>query len=409
MSQNKFICMNILLLRQSNPYIGSDASSNRFRGLIDGLCHEGHHVTIGVVGGLQKKYEDVNFKSPLDNIEVIYLSRANHYNGIIGRLNTYFFEWWHQIGVRKRFRRILNNNFDIIWLSNYYSVLNLYLKERAKIQGKTFIELNEFYDIYTEEKSSNFLQKWRGRLECEIFKKAIGKIDLFAVMTQTLLRYYQRMAKYDAKFIHLPMTVDITRFLKVSSSVEYIKPYIAFTGTMANHKDGVDVLIQAFSKIADKYPDLNLYLAGFWHYDVPMQDKMIVEYGLQERVHRLGTLSREQIPPFVCNASVLALSRPDSRQAQGGFPTKLGEYLSTGNPVCVTKVGEIADYLEDNVSAFLAIPGDVESFSDALNRALSDKSKAKIVGANGQKIAEEVFNVSVQSQRLSEFIVNNSQ
>ena len=50
------------------------------------------------------------------------------------------------------------------------------------------------------------------------------------------------------------------------------------------------------------------------------------------------------------------MARPDSRQARGGFPTKLGEYLATGKPVCVTKVGEITVYLEDNVSAFLAEP-----------------------------------------------------
>ena len=388
--------------------MGFDASSNRFRGLIDGLCYEGHHVTIGVVGGLQKKNEDKCFESPSDNLDVVYLSRANHYNGLIGRLNTYFLERWHQINVRRKFIRLLNNNSNIVWLTNSSSVLNLYLKSAENIKGKTFIELNEFNDIYTEEKESNFFQKRKGRKDSETFCKTIGKIDLFAVMTQTLLNYYRGMAKKDAKFIHLPMTVDISRFKDVSTTEEYSKPYIAFTGTMANHKDGVDVLIQAFSRIADKYPNLHLYLAGFWHYDVPMQDKMIEDFGLNERVHRLGTLSREQIPPFVCNAEVLALSRPDSHQAQGGFPTKLGEYLATGNPVCVTKVGEIPDYLEDNVSAYLAKPGDVESFANALDRALGDKTRAVIVGTNGRKVAEEVFNVSVQSKRLSDFLMNNT-
>ncbi len=59
---------------------------------------------------------------------------------------------------------------------------------------------------------------------------------------------------------------------------------------------------------------------------------------------------------------------PDSKQAQGGFPTKLGEYLATGNPVCATTVGEIPDYLVDGESVYFAVPGSVDSFADAMLR-----------------------------------------
>ena len=118
-------------------------------------------------------------------------------------------------------------------------------------------------------------------------------------------------------------------------------------------------------------------------------------------------LSREQIPPFICQASLLVLSRPDSHQAQGGFPTKLGEYLATGNPVCVTKVGEIPEYLEDNVSAFMATPGDVDSFADAIDRALSNLEQAKKVGQKGREVAEKEFNSETQARRLHEFLAEN--
>ena len=103
----------------------------------------------------------------------------------------------------------------------------------------------------------------------------------------------------------------------------------------------------------------------------------------------------------------MALSRPDSHQAQGGFPTKLGEYLATGNPVCVTSVGEIPDYLKDNLSAFMARPGDVDSFADALDRAVCDETNAKKVGVNGRKVAEECFNDEIQAKKLSEFLKEN--
>lgn len=398
--------MNILLLRQYNPYLESGASGNRFCGLIDGLCREGHCVTIGVVGGLQKQNE-LSYSCKKTNIEIVYLSKANHYDGIKGRLNTYFFDGLHLLSAKRKLKQLLKHKYDIVWLTNNGDVLRLYKSCFNKFEGKSFIELNEFNDIYKEEKQGNFLQNRKAIKNSDLLLEALAKIDLFAVMTKTLLNYYQGLAKLEARFLHLPMTVDLSRFCGVTTEVEYKKTYIAFTGTMTNHKDGVDVLIKSFAKIADRYPAYHLYLAGFWHYDVPMQEKLIAEFGLQNRIHYIGTLNRDQIPPFICNASVLALSRPDSHQAQGGFPTKLGEYLATGNPVCVTKVGEIPDYLEDNVSAFMAEPGNVDSFADALNRALQDAEKAKLVGAKGKEVAEKTFNAEIQSKRLSEFLKAN--
>ena len=399
--------MNILLLRNYNPYIESGASANRFRGLVDGLCREGHHVTIGVTGGWQKKNERT-FQSSQPNLNVVYLSKANHYHGIIGRLNTYFFDGLHLLMAKMRLKHLLKQHFDLLWLTNNGSVLKLYQSCFGNFVGKSFIELNEFNDIYKEETQGNFLQRKKAQTNNRLFLETIGRIDLFAVMTETLIAYYKKMAKADAKFMLLPMTVDLARFDTASSSEDkYTKPYIAFTGTMNNKKDGVDVLIKAFAKIASRYPSLHLYLAGFWHYDVPMQDALISDFGLKGRVHRVSVLSRDQIPPFVCNASLLALSRPDSHQAQGGFPTKLGEYLATGNPVCVTKVGEIPDYLEDNVSAFMAEPSDVDSFADAMDRVLRDETNAKWVGANGRKVAEENFDAEKQAKRLSQFLIDN--
>lgn len=398
--------MNILFLRKYNPYSEPGASANRFQGLIEGLCNQGHYVTIGVTDGLVRKDEDKNQQYG-ENCEVVYLSQANHYNGLWGRLNTYLFDIFHFLKAGCSLQKLLKQQYDVIWLTSHGNVLRLYLKYFGRFKGKTLIELNEFNDIYKLESQGNFLQRRVAIRDDKVFQKAVSKIDLFAVMTNTLMSYYQKMAKPDAKFMLLPMTVDLTRFEIVTNEISYQRPYIAFTGAMANHKDGVDVLIQAFDKISKNHPEYHLYLAGPWHYDVAGQDELIRNLKLEERIHRLGVLKRDAIPAFVCNASLLVISRPDSHQAQGGFPTKLGDYLATGNPVCVTKVGEIPDYLEDNVSAFMAEPGDVDSFADAMERALKDKDNAKRVGADGRKVAEKHFSSVVQSKRLADFLQEN--
>lgn len=392
--------MRILLLRQYNPFVENGASANRFRGLIEGLRRLGNVVDVAVVGGYIQRQEH-NEKMP----GVFYLSRADHYSYWMGRLNTYVFDRLNQPIIRRRFRKLDISSYDVIWLTKHAAVLRLFNIEHKRIPCRSFMELNEFNDIYKGKGATgNILQRIAGKQSNDVFLETIGKIDLFAVMTKTLLAHYQKMAKPSARFLHLPMTVDLNRFAQCSAASATDKPYIAFTGTFNNAKDGVDILIKAFGKIAANYPTLELRLAGFWHYDVQGQEKIIQELGLTERVHYVGVLNREQIPPFLCQASLLALSRPDSHQAQGGFPTKLGEYLATGNPVCVTKVGEIPDYLEDNVSAFMADPGSVDSFADAMDRALRDLENARKVGIRGRDVAEREFNVEIQSKKLQDFL-----
>ena len=395
--------MKILLLRDFNPFIENGASANRFRGLIEGLRSIGHIVDVAVVGGT------VCAKEKKESAQgIIYLSKSNRYSYWKARLNKYILNRFHKRVARIRFNRINLSEYDYIWLSNSSTVFNVFFSSKKVTSCKTFIELNEFNDIHKMEGyANNFLQRIYGTEAEQSFIDIVEKIDYFACMTQTLLAHYRTMAKPKAEFMHLPMTVDLKRFQNVYATDICSKPYIAYTGTFNNAKDGVDILIKSFAKIASKYPQHHLYLAGFWHYDVSSQEKLIKQFELTNRITYLGVLNKEQIPPFICNADLLVLSRPDSHQAQGGFPTKLGEYLATGNPVCVTKVGEIPDYLEDNISAFMATPGDVDSFADAMDRALSNPERARKVGLSGREVAIREFNSEIQAKRLANFLKQN--
>lgn len=402
--------MKILLIRSLNPYFESSASGNRFAGIINGLLKQGIKVTLVITGGYNDltEYREIKKRKANNNLSVIYTICTFSHNIWLRRVNTFILSGLFGFISHMKLKRLFQSNYDFVWVTNNGNILDSFNKNYNAIKGKSIIELNEFNDFYKGEgQIGNALQLRKAEIGNKNFMTAVSKIDLFAVMTNTLIAHFKKMAKPDAKFLHLPMTVDFSRFQVTKATEKYKKPYLAFTGTYTNTKDGVDVLIHAFSRIVKDFPDYHLYLAGFYHYDVPMQKKLIEEYRLEEKITYLGVLTKEQIPTFIQHADLLVLSRPDSRQAQGGFPTKLGEYLATGNPVCVTSVGEIPDYLEDNVSAFMAEPGNVDSFADAMKRALLDNENAKRVGKNGRKVAEENFSVDVQAERLIDFLKEN--
>ena len=393
-----------------NPFFTSSALANRYEGLLKGLMHENVTINLFILGGynsieeIRKRHCYIN--SPFLKItylvhtlnSTLFLRRVNNY--ILGRLVSRICDY--------KLRKAFQLPADYCWIAGGNNIRKSFLKYQLWIKApKSIIEFSEFQQLYKNDATLPTFKIERLEQEYRVTCDVIKSVDCILVMTKRLEHYYKSLSKSHTNFLHLPMTVDLSRFQHISIANKYRKPYIAFTGTYSNAKDGVDILIKAFAKIASKYPNYNLLLAGFYHYDVSKQKELIAQLGLNDKISYLGTLDKEQIPELVCNASLLVLPRPDSHQAQGGFPTKLGEYLATGKNVCVTKVGEIPDYLEDNFSAFMATPGDVDSFADAMDRALSDSEKAKQVGRSGRKVAENNFNIDVQAKRLVRFLKDN--
>ena len=104
------------------------------------------------------------------------------------------------------------------------------------------------------------------------------------------------------------------------------------------------------------------------------------------------------------NAAVLALDRPDSLQAQCGFPTKLGEYLLTENPVIVTKVGDIPLFLKDGETALLVEERKPKEFSSKIIWALEHPEEATEIGKAGAQVAMREFNYLNETKKIIDVI-----
>ena len=228
------------------------------------------------------------------------------------------------------------------------------------------------------------------------------------VMTNTLLSYYKNIAHNNCQFFLMPMTVEIERFNNMKND-DASEEYIAYCGNLGhNNKDGVDILINSFYRIHNKYPNIKLYIIG----DTNKKDsseyiklkELAKSLGIDDYVVFKGRVHRDKIPSLLYNAKILVLSRPDNLQAQGGFPTKLGEYLVTGKPVVVTDVGEIHYYLKDGINAYIAKPNDIKSFSNKLLEVLNDYNKASEIGLRGREVALKYFDYRNYNHQLNEFL-----
>lgn len=385
--------LKILVLIDYNPFAQSNAPSNRILSLVEGVTEQGLNIDVLFINGYQFKNEKEQFssKGTYKLINYRYLFYLNFSKFIIRNI---FDKLFPKKIVAGKIRNIIKNgNYDYVWLvvSPKVIEIGLYLF-KMKLNTKYIHERSEFSWIGLSDKD---------KLHKKYLTKFLPEIDVFAVMTRTLIDYYKEFTGKKTKIVHVPMTVDFSRFDGLTVNNDKKKQYIGYCGTMNIKKDGVDILINSFIKIMNDFPELNLYIAGPL---TPTEDYLILENiviknNARNRILFLGGIPKEDMPEFLSNAHLLAMARPQSKQAEGGFPTKLGEYLATGKPVCITRVGEIDSYLTDNVSAFIAEPDSVDEFQDVLIRALKSKNSNEI-GLAGRNVALNYFDKNKQAKIL---------
>jgi len=275
----------------------------------------------------------------------------------------------------------------------------------AKLKGNKIInERNEFPETIRKG------IKWRVWL----YKKFVlwwqyRLMDGLFLMTDELIRFYKPYTNKRCVIQKLPMTVDFGRFdsAKVSSTND---KYVFYAGSFSQKKDGVKSLVNAFNLVKDKHPGLELWIAGgkYQIRDTQTLKDLITKLQLNNRVKLLGELNRDEVPGYLMNAYLLVLPRPDSKQARGGFPTKLGEYLASGRPVISTSVGEIPKYLTDK-EAFLISSDRIEyELAETFNQISKNYPHALEIAKQGQKKAFEYFSTEVNAEKMQQLILKIS-
>ncbi len=353
------------------------------------------------------------------NIEILCFnnSYSGNKSGTIEGINYYSaFEQTHRSRwfVKRRWFQLVKyyNSYKIIKAINqmdHVKVIHCYTS-LFKTQLFAFILSRLFGAKLVMERGEHPMRNFTG----STLNKIQGKIRLtiepllsdgIFCISQFLIDFYLDRGVNKKKLFLSPSTVDNERFQN-AYSVPFPFEYILYCGNLSAQKDGIPILIESFSRLAEKYPFVKLVLVG--SSDTKQEEDsfkdIVNELNIDERVVFVGQVPRIEVPAYMCHAKILALARPDSIVAEAGFPSKLTEYLATGNPVLVTEVGDIPIYLHDKENAFIALPDNVDSFTGKLDFILSNYEFAKQVGLKGKELSGSVFNYAYQSNRIINYI-----
>ena len=316
--------------------------------------------------------------------------------------NVRFHYCWGKSKVRNRFVKRL---FSYVWAIKY--VLRLPTDASVLLLG-----VDEYMQLFLLRKDIKLYYETtehpsltRNARQISAYVKRCKRFKHIFVISRSLRQFFLEGGIPEDRLTIVNMTVDPSRFERIEKHSDK-EPYVAYCGTVSNNKDGVDDLLRAFAITLQTHPDVKLYIIGSIPDEAERASnlKLIQDLQIEDNVVLTGIVSATEMPQMLKNAVVMALDRPDSLQAQNGFPTKLGEYLLTGNPVVVTKVGDIPLFLKDGESALLCRDRNTSDFSSKLSWALDHPEEAYEIGASGREIALKTFNYKNEGKKILDAI-----
>lgn len=366
-----------------SSYKPNIAPTNRLISFLRGLDELGVETKVTFIYPNEKK--DRMDASRFSHIHVSYLwNEGDNSNKVVKYLRSFI--------AARRYARMLEKDAHVLLFGG---------SEYAP-----FFTQRKDLNVYQERTEHYGVVQLRPGLLQRRYMKAIPQFKGMFVISTALREAYIKAGARNVTIVN--MTVDANRF-KGLKKTEDVKPYIAYCGTASNNKDGVDDLIKAFAIVHKDFPDVKLCIIGRapTKHDASGNKELVSSLGLDESVLFKGIVPASEMPQLLKDATIVALARPDSLQAQCGFPTKLGEYLLSENPVVVTKVGDISLFLEDGKTALLAEQKNPDDFASRMLWALRNPEEAAAIGLAGREVALREFNYLIEVKKIVNTILGD--
>ncbi|RPJ43904.1 MAG: glycosyltransferase family 1 protein [Candidatus Latescibacterota bacterium] len=183
------------------------------------------------------------------------------------------------------------------------------------------------------------------------------------------------------KITIIPNGVETALFARASEEAGCRAPSgrLVFTGNLAPYQR-IDLLLQAFAKIAAARPDVRLLLAIDSSFD--SEAPLAASLGIRDRID-VRRVAFDEVPALLAGSDVALNPRTECE----GIPQKVLNYLAAARPV-VSFAGSAVSIRHEREG--LVVPnGDTAAFASAVVRLLDDPSLARRLGDAGAARAAE--------------------
>ncbi|MDH5436483.1 MAG: glycosyltransferase [Gammaproteobacteria bacterium] len=207
--------------------------------------------------------------------------------------------------------------------------------------------------------------------------KAMERASQLFSVSSSLKEHAVNLGIDESKIQVVGNGVDVERFYPVSKEVarqqvripQEAKVLITIGGLV--ERKGFHRVIEVMPSLMEKHPNLHYLIVGGASAEGDWSEKlksMVVDAGLQSRVHFLGTMSPDKINIPLSAADVFVLSTRNE-----GWANVILEAMACGLPVVASDVGGNAEVVANKHIGTIVPFGDRDTLCDELGLALSRK------------------------------------
>jgi glycosyltransferase involved in cell wall biosynthesis len=341
------------------------------------------------VSAALNRVKSINRGFGLNNVqsEVILVNSKVYKSALYGKLKALLSVIFKFIKAKR------GDTFIFYGRTPYYILLPLFKKKLRFV-----VELNEFPSYLIKDGGVSL----RNKKKDERFLRNMKHFNGLITCSRALSTFYSPFLSNKDNILICPLIVDIDKFIPHNNIYDDKGNYFAYCGRLGNNKDGVPILIDSFTSFAKEVDSIKLYIIGNANENVENELKEKVSaLGMTDRIVFTGALPHDELIPILQGATLLLLARPNNKQAEGGIPSKVGEYMAVKVPMVLTQVGELDSFLTDDFNCFMAEPDSVESFKLKMLEAYHSPKKG-IIAHNAFQTVKQ-FDIKNQSRLISEF------
>ncbi len=207
-------------------------------------------------------------------------------------------------------------------------------------------------------------------------------VDWLVVQTRTIKEYFPKSIQKKTSVIFNPVSLTPSPSPKGEGSIqsEEKKNSIISVARLFPQKNQ-EMMIRAFAKIANDYPEWELVIYG----EGPLRDKLedlVSSLNLEGKVLLPGRT--DHVIEELQKSKIFCLSSDYE-----GMSNSMIEAICVGLPVVSTKVSGTDELIQDGVNGLLVDIGDEQGMTDALEKLIQDEELMKKMGEKSLKMKRQ--------------------
>ncbi len=235
-----------------------------------------------------------------------------------------------------------------------------------------------------------------GDLSLKLEIVTLKQADAVIVQSNQLMSYYESLGVSKEKIYVIPNAADIKKFQPREKYESVVSEYklqdkIVIGWIGAGYAwTGIDVVIDMAKKLMRNYPSVRFLMVGSKH-NMDVFQTHFNSKDFEDRVILPGFVPHEKMPDYLSCMDIVLAPYPklDFFYASS---MKLFEYMAAGKAIVATRIGQMAEVIQDGINGFLFEPDLSSELYEKVELLVTSEALRKKISQNARYDAERKWN-----------------